>query len=532
MENIKAAENRYAIAMPIKVRPAAPATLWTTRLDRASPLPLSRQLAGALRQAIGEGRIGAGARLPSTRALAAELGLARSTVVGVFEQLAAEGYIAGRAGSGYVAAAPLTESAPHGHNEPAGPRPLSRHGEALRVYALPARGLPRPFEPGHAEVDTSFIATWKRLSGRVLSSRSRLVWGYGDPQGELELRRAVADYLAAARGVCCAPEQIVLTSGTQQGLSLAARILIDPGDRAWVEDPCYRSAIDILRAADAAIVPVPVDGQGLDIAAGAQRAKPPRLVYTTPSRQYPLGMAMPLARRVELLAWAAAAGVWIVEDDYESEFQAPGRMLPSLQGLDHAGRVIYLGTFSKLLFPSLRLGYAVLPEDLVAPFAAARHLADRQSSALIQAVMTEFMLDGHFARHLKRMRARYAERQHFLTEQIERRLSGLLSIRPVESGMYLTAWLPEGWSDRAAAGALANSGIVAVPLSSLVLATEREPGLVLGYTGHDEGAMARAVERMAMVLSSKTMPAPSQPLRSSPSPVATGEGWGGGCLRR
>ena len=160
-------------------------------------------------------------------------------------------------------------------------------------------------------------------------------------------------------------------------------------------------------------MPVPVDAQGLDIAAGPQRARPPRLVYTTPSRQYPLGMAMPLARRVELLAWAAAAGVWMIEDDYESEFQAPGRMLPSLQGLDRAGRVIYLGTFSKLLFPSLRLGYAVLPEDLVAPFVAARHLADRQSSALIQAIMTDFMLDGHFARHLKRMRARYAERQAF-----------------------------------------------------------------------------------------------------------------------
>ena len=482
----------------------ATATLWTTRLDRASPLPLSRQLAGALRQAIGEGRIGAGARLPSTRVLAQELGLARSTVVGVFEQLAAEGYIAGRLGSGYVVAAPLTEDQPHGRNAPPSPRPLSRHGENLRLYAPPARGLPRPFEPGHAEVDTRFIATWKRLSARVLSGRSRLVWGYGDPQGEPELRRAIADYLAAARGVRCAPEQIVLTSGTQQGLSLAARILIDPGDAAWVEDPCYRAAIDILQNADAAIVPVPVDAHGLDIAAGPQHGKPPRLVYTTPSRQYPLGMAMPLARRVALLAWAAAAGVWVIEDDYESEFQAPGRMLPSLQGLDRAGRVIYLGTFSKLLFPSLRLGYAVLPEDLVAPFVAARHLADRQSSALIQAIMTDFMLDGHFARHLKRMRARYAERQQFLTEQVSRRLGGLLDIRPVESGMYLTAWLPQSWSDRATSTALAAAGIVAVPLSSFTLKAAREPGLVLGYTGHDEAAMARAVERLATVLERQT----------------------------
>jgi GntR family transcriptional regulator/MocR family aminotransferase len=179
-------------------------------------------------------------------------------------------------------------------------------------------------------------------------------------------------------------------------------------------------------------------------------------------------------------------------------------MLPSLQGLDRAGRVIYLGTFSKLLFPSLRLGYAVLPPDLVAPFAAARHLADRQSSALIQAMMTDFMLDGHFARHLKRMRAHYAERQHFLGELVARRLGGLLDIRPVESGMYLVAWLPPGWSDTIVAAALAETGIAAVPLSSLTLEAERPPGLVLGYTGHDEAAMARAVDRMATVLASET----------------------------
>src|SRR5580704_801049 len=471
----------YAGAMPTKIRFAATATLWTTRLDRASPVALSRQLAMALRQAIGEGHIGAGARLPSTRALAGDLGLARSTVVGVFEQLAAEGYIAGRPGSGYVVAAPLTQSESSPRSELAAPRPLSRHGENLRAYALPPRGLPRPFELGHAEIDNRFIATWKRLSARVLSGRSRLVWNYGDPQGEPELRRAIADYLAAARGVRCAPEQIVLTSGTQQGLSLIARVLIDRGDAAWVEDPCYRAAVDILRAAEAEIIAVPVDDDGLDIAAGQHRAPankngPPRLVYTTPSRQYPLGMAMPLARRVALLAWAAAAGVWIIEDDYESEFQAPGRMLPSLQGLDRAGRVIYLGTFSKLLFPSLRLGYAVLPEDLVAPFAGARHLADRQSPGLIQAIMTGFMLDGHFARHLKRMRARYAERQQFLIAQLARRLGDTVEIRPVASGMYLTAWLPADWDDRQAADALAASGVAVLPLSSLTLETVRRPG--------------------------------------------------------
>jgi GntR family transcriptional regulator/MocR family aminotransferase len=210
-------------------------------------------------------------------------------------------------------------------------------------------------------------------------------------------------------------------------------------------------------------------------------------------------MAMPLARRMALLAWAEAAGAWIIEDDYESEFQKPAQMLPSLQGLDRAGRVIYLGTFSKLVFPALRLGYAVLPEDLVRPFAAARHLADRQSSSLPQAIMTEFMLGGHFARHLKLMRQVYAERQQFLIDEAARRLGGVLEMRPQGCGMYLTAGLPEGWSDRAVAARLAEAGIVALPLSALTLATPRPPALVLGTAGHGEAAIARAVERMAAV---------------------------------
>ena len=480
------------------------AVLWTTRLDRASPVSLSRQLAGALRGAITEGSLGAASRLPSTRALASDLGLARSTVVGVFEQLAAEGYIAAKPGSGYFVPPRLAQpNGPAAPAKPAARRMLSRQATLL---SLPP-GVPRqqrPFELGHAEIDGRLIASWKRLAARALSGRTQVNWNYGDPQGEPALRRAIAEYLAAARGVRCRPEQIVLTSGSQQGLSLTARILLDPGDAAMIEDPCYRSAFDILRAAEAEIVPVPVDEHGLDIAAAPRLPAPPRLVYTTPSRQYPLGMAMPLDRRLALLAWAEREGVWINEDDYESEFQRPAEMLPCLQGLDRAGRVIYLGTFSKLVFPSLRLGYAVLPEDLVAPFTAARQLADRQSSGLIQAIMTEFMLEGHFARHLKRMRTLYAERQAFLTDLLARRLGGLLETAPNESGMYLVAWLPPGWNDRTVAARLDAAGVTAVPLSSLTLETKRRPALVIGYTGHSEAAMTRAVERMAEAFAPRT----------------------------
>src|SRR5256714_7105030 len=503
----------HVISRPARSRPAG-AVLWAPRLDRGAALPLSGQLPAALRTAIAEGRLGAGVRLPSTRALAAELGLARSTIVGVFEQLAAEGYIAAQPGSGYFVPASLVDARPGEDGARGTPaarpiwRPVSRQGALLRQLNPAARTPPRPFELGHADIDARLVAVWKRLASRALSGRSRLSWQYGDPQGEPVLRQAIAEYLAAARGVRCRPEQIVVTSGTQQGLSLAARVLMDPGDAAWVEDPCYRAALDILRAAEAEIVPVAVDEQGLDVAAAPQRGAPQqggrsRLVYTTPSRQYPLGMAMPLARRMALLAWAEAAGAWIIEDDYESEFQKPAQMLPSLQGLDRAGRVIYLGTFSKLLFPALRLGYAVMPEDLIAPFTAARHLADRQSSSLLQALMTEFILGGHFARHLKLMRGVYAERQGFLVEQAARHLGGLLEIRPQGCGMYLTAALPPRRSDRAVAEALAAAGVGALPLSALTLATPRPPALVLGYAGHSEAAIARAVERMAAALAGK-----------------------------
>jgi GntR family transcriptional regulator/MocR family aminotransferase len=208
---------------------------------------------------------------------------------------------------------------------------------------------------------------------------------------------------------------------------------------------------------------------------------------------------MPLARRAALLAWAEAAGVWVLEDDYESEFQRPGHAFPSLQGLDRAGRVIYLGTLSKLLYPSLRLGYAVLPDDLVEPFAAARHLADRQTPALTQAIVTDFILDGHFARHLKRMRAHYGERQQFLLDLLQKRLGGVVDPAPTEPGIYLTSWLPSSWDDRATSAALADAGIAALPLSALTLATPRPPALVLGYAGVTETAMTRAVETMSRV---------------------------------
>src|SRR5579863_10274758 len=260
---------------PPRRRPAG-AALWTARLDRAAPLPLSRQLAAALRAAIADGSLTEGARLPSSRVLAAELRLARSTVVAVFEQLAAEGFIVAQPGSGhYVPARASADRAAADYGPAvAAPRPVSHQAALLRLKPPERRGPKLPFELGHAEIDGRFVTTWKRLAGRALSGRAAIHWGYGDPQGEERLRAAIAEYLAAARGVRCRPEQIVLTAGTQQGIALAARILLDPGATAWVEDPCYGAALDILRLAEARIVPVAVDAHGLDIAAMPAGAPP------------------------------------------------------------------------------------------------------------------------------------------------------------------------------------------------------------------------------------------------------------------
>ena len=277
---------QHPVASAGRPAPPAGAALWVPRLDRASTMPLSRQLASELRQALAGGSFGAGARLPSTRSLATELGIARSTVVAVFEQLAAEGYIEPRQGAGYFVATPLTPHAGSASDNEAVPaaRVTSRHAQSLRLVMPDWRKSPRPFETGHAEVDNRLIASWKRLASRALSARTRLNWDYGDPQGEPALRRAIAEYLWAARGVRCRPEQIIVTSGTQQGLSLAARILIEPGDPVWVEDPCYRSAVEILRAAESCIVPVPVDASGLDIATASGSTNRRRGWCTRPHR--------------------------------------------------------------------------------------------------------------------------------------------------------------------------------------------------------------------------------------------------------
>jgi GntR family transcriptional regulator/MocR family aminotransferase len=493
----------------------------TLVLDQRADAPLYRQLYQALRQAILTGRLSPGTRLPSSRELAMELGVSRNTIVNAFEQLLAEGYVEGKIGAGTYVARTLPDElfhAPGGSPRSAAPsedgRSISKRGQRLlAVPTLPParRGEPRAFQPGVPALDAFPFDLWRQLLTKHWRRPSRDVLSYNHPAGYPPLRAAIAAYLGAARAVQCVPEQVIIINGAQQGLDLAARLLLDPGDAAWIEEPGYPGARGAFLAAGASLVPVPVDKEGLDIVAGEATQPDARLVYVSPSHQYPLGVTMSLSRRLALLAWAQRAGAWIIEDDYDSEYRYAGRPLASLQGLDTAHRVIYLGTFSKVLFPALRLGYLVVPPDLVDAFTALRALVDRHSPILEQAVLADFMAEGHFARHIRRMRVLYAERQGYLLDAARHKLAGLLEIEMAEAGMHLPAWLPEAVDDVAAYQQAAIYGVDAPPLSAYCIEPEhasapgrrprRQGALLLGYANCNQQAIDQGVERLARALS-------------------------------
>ena len=495
-------------------------------LDRSSPEALHRQLYGRLREAVLSGWLIAGTRLPSTRALAAELGVSRNTVTGAFLPLLSEGYLEGRVGSGTYVSRSLPENLLHagpGNGREGGrrtgggaeggepddarrgrshPRGLSGRGKLLAATSTTTvadRGRPHVFRPGVPALDAFPHREWNRLVGLRWRYPQRGLLGYGEPAGHRPLRQAIAAYLGAARAVRCSWEQVVVVSGSQQALDLAARVLLDPGDEAWVEDPGYAGAKKAaLAGSGARVVPVPVDEEGLDVAAGEAAAPGARLACVTPSHQYPSGVTMSLERRLALLEWADRTGAWIVEDD--SEYRYSGRPLEALQGLDPTGDVVYVGTFSKVLSPGLRLGYLVVPPDLVDAFVAARELTDRHSPQVEQAVLADFMAEGHFGRHVRRMRSLYAERRAALLESAERELAGRLDVVPAEAGMHLVGLVPEGEDDREASRRAAAAGVEAPPLSAFSLAPPRAGGLVLGYAAFGRHEIEEGVRLLRKAL--------------------------------
>ncbi|HEU5169503.1 MAG TPA: PLP-dependent aminotransferase family protein [Gemmatimonadales bacterium] len=486
--------------------PKRPATLTLALPSRPAGTTATRWLCASLRSEILEGRLRAGARLPATRDLARQYGLSRGTVVSAFEQLASEGYVAGSVGSGTyvsdvlpddllqvtrkaVAAAPA---------RPAGRRHVSDF--ARRVTGFPGFTVrpTRAFRTDVPALDRFPTTLWAQLASRRMRLATTDLLGGCGPLGYRPLQDAVADYLRTSRGVRCNPEQVAIVSGVQEALDLVARLFLNPGDRVCLENPGYPGAALVFEGAGAKLVAVSLDDEGM-VVPGA-RARDARLAYVTPAHQFPTGTAMSLRRRLKLLEWARASGALIFEDDYDSEYRYAGRPMPALQGLDRHGQVLFAGSFSKVLFPSLRLGYLVIPPDLVDYFAATRSVTSRHAPLLEQAVLCDFIAEGHFGRHVRRMREVYAERLGVLLETARERLAGLLEISGVEAGLQTAGWLGAGIGGEQAARAAAAREVDVVPLSRFHRGRPDRDGLQLGFAAVDAQEIRRGVRELAAAL--------------------------------
>ena len=463
---------------------------------------LGRWLYSELRAAILDGRLKPGSRMPSTRGLAKQYAVSRGTVAAAFEQLKNEGYVETTVGAGTFVSARLPDESVTVPNGP--PNPVveqSKAGLGLRgqsavdrVRLLPAsHSVGRAFRSYEPAIDLFPVSLWSRVAGRVMRNAPRSLYGQGDARGYLPLRRAIAEYIGPARGVRCDADQIIITSGTQQGLDLVARLLLDPGDAVWLEDPGYPGSLFAFRAAGANVVPVPVDQEGLVVEEARNQQDDARLAYVTPANQFPLGVTMSPRRRIELLDWAAAQNAWIVEDEYDAEYRFSGPPLPSLQSLDRSGCVIYVGTFTKMLFNALRLGFIVLPERVVESFAAARSFLDRHPPTLEQAILADFIVEGHFGHHVRRMRQVYARRSQALCDASDR-LAGRLDVMQAASGMRTLGWVRTGQHDTEVASRARLLGLEVAALSDFTLRHSHPSALILGFAGCSTAELKRGVE--------------------------------------
>jgi GntR family transcriptional regulator/MocR family aminotransferase len=479
-------------------------------LQDREEIPIYQQLYDWFRRAITGGQLRPGQRVPSTRNLAAELKTSRMPVLGAFEQLLAEGYLEAFVGAGTYVARSIpddtlsrpAEKARNGLQETAekrGPRRLSRRAVALTN--LPAQSWLDnlgAFRVSLPALDHFPIGVWSKLVARHSRRPPKGIMAYGDAMGYLPFREAIAEYLGAVRGVRCEASQILVTTGSQQALQISAQVLFDPKDRVCVEEPGYPGARQAFITVGAQLIPVRVDHDGMNVAEIIRRGRDARAVYVTPSHQYPMGMTMSAARRMLLLNWAARSGAWIIEDDYDSEYRFASRPIASLQGLDTDGRVIYIGTFSKVMFPALRLGYVVVPKDLIRPFSAARDATDIFSSTLYQAVLTDFIEEGHFARHIRRMRMLYMDRRKTLIRAIHSQMKDMLEVIGAEAGMHLVGLLPRGANDVGVSRRAAQRGISAIPLSTCYLIPPSRGGLILGYGGANSHQIHDGISTLRM----------------------------------
>jgi len=471
--------------------------------------PAYRLLYEALRSEILEGRLGAGARLPATRDLARQYRLSRGTIVNAFELLKSEGYLEGSVGSGTYVSKVLPDELFHVKTD--GQRaadrlvPERRRRRRLSDFGKRVRRFPafdsRPARAFRANIPASELfpsGLWAQIAARRLRRISTNLLSGCDPMGYRPLQEAIADYLITSRAVRCAPEQIAIVSGVQEALDLVARLFLNPGDRVCMENPGYIGASLVFESVGAKISALGLDNEGMQLRAQGLRGA--RLVYVTPGHQFPLGISMSLPRRLQLLEWARESGALIFEDDYDSEYRYSGRPVPALQGLDRNGSVLFAGSFSKVLFPSLRLGYLVIPPDLVNYFAATKSVISRHAPMVDQAVLCDFITEGHFGRHLRRMRGVYAERLSVLLQRARERLAGLLDISGVEAGLQTVGWLRGGITAESAARAAAARNVEVIPLSSYTRGHAAREGLQLGFAAVDPREIERGVKELALAL--------------------------------
>jgi GntR family transcriptional regulator/MocR family aminotransferase len=469
------------------------------RLSKNSGAPLYMQLYEQFRRMILSNRLRAGERLPASRNLAKELGVSRVIISQAYEQLIIEGYVVGKTGAGTFVADVLPD-----HLLNAGTSPLRKgalHMDGSKTAEKKMASLNRveilPFQGGTPSLDFFPYKTWHAVANKVLKEFKKYNLGYDDTLGYWNLRKEIASYLRVSRAVKCEAEQVLVVTGSQVGLNLIAATLLQKGDSVWMEDPGYFGAKEAFAHVGVKVCPVPVERDGLNIDYAIENFPDARLAYITPSHQFPLGYSLSQSKRVQLLRRAHQHDMWILEDDYDSEFRYEGNPLPSLQGLDENAKVIYSGTFSKVLFPGLRLAYIVMPSaEMVHSFKTIKQNIDRQSPMMEQLILWKFMQEGHFLRHVRKMRLLYAKRQNILVELLHEHLQGYLRVSVAPAGMHLLCWLSEKIDVTICKREIKKQGLVVSFVDDYSLRHDLPPGMILGFTAFSKYRLKTGVEKL------------------------------------
>jgi len=490
------------------VKAAKGALLSTLEINRSSSAPIYRQIEDFLRQMILDGALLPSQKLPSTRELALELGVSRITIKSVYEQLISEGYVQGKTGAGTFVSEGLDGETPVVPSVDTIRKDyldgnFSKTAEHISFSQASARyGSILPFRPGVPALDKFPVKRWNKYLSRATTKSDIANFSYGDLLGSEKLRASIARHLADSRGMKVDPKQILITSGAQQAFVLISYVLMNKNDTIWYENPGHIAGRDLLKIVGGDVSPVPIDKEGLNLPYAVLNFSKPKLIFTTPSHQQPLGITMSLQRRLTLLKYADENASWVIEDDYDSEFRYRGRPLPALAALDKVGRVLYVGTFSKSLFPSVRIGYVVVPEILVDTFAKTRNIFGQTSSAITEEALSNFMDDGGFAEHIRKMRRLYRERRDILLDALKNHCSNILEPQQTDAGMHIIADIKNGMSDRLAHLELLNAGIDSLPLSIYYEGSVQRQALVLGFSGVQKKVIPKLVTRMGRVLGS------------------------------